>query len=256
MPPKSLGDTLYVAAIERGRRKVPRKKPGRVQIGEALTDNQLVRRVLAGETELFEIIVHRHSQRVYRAARAILREDDEATDVLQETYLRAYRNLKQFAGRAKFSTWLTKIAVYEARARARRSTARGGKTRESSATKAWNEPSTESDSERRVFVREMKTMIEAAIDDLPVPYRTVFVMRGVEEMSTADTAECLNLTQDAVKTRLRRARALLRKKLYASVGPTRREAFRFAGRRCERMWAEKILPAIRSGGRSRANSDR
>ena len=225
---------------------MPRKKPGRIRIGETLTDTQLVRRVLAGETALFEILVHRHSQQIYRAARAILRDDDEAADVLQETHLRAYRNLEQFAGRAKFSTWLTKIAVYEARARARRKAVRGGKFKDSAtAREFWNEPSTEPDSEKRVLVREMKTMIEAAIDALPPPYRTVFVMRTVEELSTADTAACLNLTEDAVKTRLRRARALLRKKLYAAVGPMRREAFRFAGRRCQRMWAERILPAIR-----------
>jgi RNA polymerase sigma-70 factor, ECF subfamily len=91
-------------------------------------------------------------------------------------------------------------------------------------------------------------MMEAAIDPLPDLYRTVFVMRGVEEMSTAETAESLNLSEDAVKTRLRRARALLRKKLCASVGPMRREAFRFDGLRCVRMWTEKILPAVRRSG--------
>src|SRR5437868_295780 len=99
---------------------MPPRKPARAAIGESLTDGQLVRRVLAGETALFEIIVHRHSQRLYRTARAILRDDDEAADVVQETYLRAYRNLKQFAGRARFSTWLTRIAIHEARARIRR----------------------------------------------------------------------------------------------------------------------------------------
>lgn len=99
-------------------------------------------------------------------------------------------------------------------------------------------------------------MMEAAIDSLPELYRAVLVMRGVEEMSTVDTAACLSLSEDAVKTRLRRARALLRKKLYASVSPMRREAFRFAGRRCERMWVERILPALRSVGRPGADSSR
>ena len=231
---------------------MPRQKPIRVPIGESLTNNQLVQRVLAGEAGLFEILVHRHSQLLYRAARAILRNDDEAADVVQETYLRAYRNLKQFAGRAKFSTWLTKIAIYEARARARKSGARGEKRGPSAATKAFRDQlTTEPDAEKRVLVREVKMMLEAAIDALPDLYRTVFVMRGVEELSTADTAECLNLSEDVVKTRLRRARALLRKKLYASVGPMRREAFRFAGERCRQMWAEQIFPAIRSFGRSK-----
>src|ERR1700674_2419350 len=103
------------------------RKPGQVQIGDSLTDDQLVRRILAGEAALCEILVHRHSQRVYRAARSILRDDDEAADVVQQPYLRAFRNLKQFAGQAKFSTWLIKIAIYEARARARKSRARGDK---------------------------------------------------------------------------------------------------------------------------------
>jgi RNA polymerase sigma-70 factor, ECF subfamily len=228
---------------------MPGRKAGQVRIREALTDNQLVRRVLAGEVALFEILAHRHSQRVYRAARAILRFDDEAADVVQETYLRAYRNLKQFGGQAKFSTWLIKIAIYEARARKRKGRTRGRELQATAvAIAAWNEPNPD-DPEKLALVGEVRTILEAAIDTLPDLYRTVFVMRGVEEMSTADTAECLNLSEDAVKTRLRRARALLRKKLYAAVGPMRREAFRFAGKRCQRMWKERIFPWIRSGER-------
>ena len=233
------------------------RKPGQVQIGDALTDNQLVLRVLAGEAALFEILVHRHSQRVYRAARSILRDDDEAADVVQETYLRAFRNLKQFAGQAKFSTWLIKIAIYEASARTRKSRARGDKLKGLTAAKAPSDLlATEPDAEKRVLAREVKAILEAAIDTLPDLYRAVFVMRGVEEMSTAETAECLNLSEDVVKTRLRRARALLREKLYASVGPMRREAFRFAGRKCKRMWVEKISPAIRAIGRPGADPPR
>lgn len=117
------------------------KKPGQAQINETLTDNRLVRRVLSGEAELFEILVHRHSQRVYRATRAILRSDDEAVDVVQETYLRAYRNLKQFSGRAKFSTWLAKIAIYEALARQRKRRFRGDDLEATSvAIAGWNQP--------------------------------------------------------------------------------------------------------------------
>lgn len=231
---------------------MPRKKPLRVRIGVVLTDTQLVRRVLAGDTALFEVLVHRHSQRIYRAARAILRDDAEAADVVQESHLRAYRGLKQFAGRAKFSTWLTKIAVYEARARARRARTRG----ELRGPKAWkaarDEPARDFNPEKGVMVGEVKTILEAAIDALPDLYRTVFVMREVEEMSTAETAECLNLSEDAVKTRLRRARLLLRKKLQASVGSKGPEAFQFAGRRCLRMWEEKILPALKLGAQPRA----
>jgi RNA polymerase sigma-70 factor, ECF subfamily len=213
---------------------------------ETLSEREIVSRVLAGETALFENLVHPHSQRVYRAARVILRDDSEAADVVQESFLRAYRNLKQFAGRARFSTWLTKIAVHEARARSRRSRARGERVPSAARRDARDEPATGPDPEKRVMVQEAKTILEAAIDALPDLYRAVFVMRVLEEMSTAETAECLNLTEDAVKTRLLRARALLRKTLYASAGPMRREAFRFDGARCVRMWEKKILPAIGS----------
>ena len=231
---------------------MPRKKPVRVELADVLPDNQLVRQVLAGNSACFEVLVHRHSQRVYRAARAILRDDDEAADVVQETFVRAYRNLGQFAGRAKFSTWLTKIGVYEARARRRKSRARAVTGRDPiDAKESRNDPDSGLDPERGVQVREVGALIEAAVEDLPDLYRTVFVMRMVEEMSTADTAEALNLSQDAVKTRLQRARALLRGKLHAAVGPLGREAFRFAGERCQRMWREKILPATTVLGRPR-----
>lgn len=224
---------------------MPRKRPLRVELSDFLPDNQLVRRILEGETGLFEILVHRHSQRVYRAARAILGDDEEAADVTQETFVRAYRKLGQFAGRARFSTWLTKISVYEARARRRRSRTRLTEAREPRVGKGGaREEDTRFDPERAVLVREVRRLLEAAIEDLPDLYRPVFVMRVVEEMSTSETAEVLNLSQDAVKTRLLRARALLRAKLHAAVGPLGREAFRFAGPRCQRMWLEKIRPAI------------
>jgi RNA polymerase sigma-70 factor (ECF subfamily) len=234
-----------------------RVRPPRTQVGEALTDAQLVRRVLDGETALFEVLVHRHSQRLYRAARAILKDDDEAADVVQESFLRAYRHLNQFGGRAKFSTWLTKIAVHEARARARRTRARAVKPRDSAARRESREqPTSEPDPESRTFVQEMKTVLEAAIDALPDLYRAVFVMREIEEMSTAETAECLNLTEDVVKTRLRRARGLLRKKIYSSIGRVGPETFQFAGERCARMWAQKIRPAIEQEARRPAHPNR
>ena len=226
-------------------REKRRRKVAKNPEDETLSEKEIVSRVLAGETALFEKLVHPHSQRVYRAARAILRDDSEAADVVQESFLRAYRNLKQFAGRARFSTWLTKIAVHEARARSRRSQARGERLPSDARNGARDEPATGPDPEKQVMVQEAKTILEAAIDDLPDLYRAVFVMRVLEEMSTAETAECLNLTEDAVKTRLLRARALLRKK----VGPMTGEPFQFAGRRCVRMWEERILPAIRSVGR-------
>jgi RNA polymerase sigma-70 factor (ECF subfamily) len=223
---------------------MPGRKSVRAEPSESLPDNQLVRRVLAGEAALFETLVHRHSRRVYRAARAILGDDEEAADVVQETFVRAYRKLGQFAARAKFSTWLTKIGVHEARARRRRSRAPAVNARELARTNPANKPDAAPDPERRTLVREMRALLEAAIEDLPPHYRTVFVMRVVEEANTAETADVLNLSPDVVKTRLRRARALLREKLRAAVGPLGREVFPFAGERCQRMWERGIRPAI------------
>lgn len=213
------------------------KKLSRKPRGESLPDKEVVRRVLAGEAALFELLFRRHSQRVYRVARAILRDDGEAQDLVQEAYLRAYKHLDQFAGRAKFSTWLTRIAIHEARARLRGGSVR----REKEATAAHEGSAIErdvtptADPERRAFENEVKTILEAAVDALPTRYRTVFMMREIEAMSTAETADSLNLSRDTVKTRLHRARALLRKQLDASVGAIGARAFRFGGSRCDRM---------------------
>jgi RNA polymerase sigma-70 factor (ECF subfamily) len=214
-----------------------------MQKDEALSDKGIVRRVRAGETRLFELLFRRHRQRVYRVARAILRDDAEAADVVQEAYLRAYTHLDQFAGRAAFSTWLTKIAIYlawnRARLRGRQLEKRAVPAGEESA--AEGEIATGSDPEKQAYGKEVKTILEIATDALPDRYRSVFMMREIEEMSTAETAECLNLSQDIVKTRLHRARALLREKLHSSVGPQGAEAFRFGGSSCQRMWASLFL---------------
>jgi RNA polymerase sigma-70 factor (ECF subfamily) len=213
---------------------------------EALSEDEIVRRVLAGETELFEDLFHRNSQRVYRAARAIVRNDSDAVDILQESYLRAFRNLNQFEGRAKFSTWLTQITIHEARAHTLRSRARGERREAADPNAVCDLPCMEADPEEQASTQEAKAILEAAIEALPELYRTVFVMRVVEGSTTAETAECLSLSEDVVKTRLLRARALLRKGLRDSLGPMAREAFGFGGERCKRMWLERVFPAIQS----------
>lgn len=218
------------------------KLPKQKRKGETLSDDEVVRRVRAGETRLLELLFRRHGQRVYRIARAIVRDDAEAADVVQETHLRAFNHLDQFAGRAKFSTWLAKIAVHAARERSRRHTSR--ETMDSVSAdgrKPRGEPAAPAaDPEQEAFGKEVKAIVEAAIDVLPDRYRTVFMLREIEEMSTAETADCLNLSRDAVKTRLHRARLLLQEKLYASVGSMGADAFRFAGARCDRMIATLV----------------
>lgn len=207
---------------------------------KTLSDEDVVQRVLAGESALFEVVMRRYNQRLYRVARAILRNDGEAEDVMQAAYVDAYSHLGQFEGRAKFSTWLTKIAVYEALARVRR------RARESSGTRRWNEEGEEGDPmsgiqsegpnpEQQASQGELRTLLESAIECLPAPYRSVVMLRDVEGMSTAETAECLSLREDAVKTRLHRARTLLRKELYERAGVTAPIAFSFHLTRCDRV---------------------
>lgn len=202
-----------------------------------LADEEVVAQVRAGNAALFEILMRRHNQRVYRAARAILGNDTEAEDVMQEAYVRAFTHLDQFEHRAKFSTWLTKIAVHEALARVRKS-------------KRWESLDSEADTdfpvrpepmsnarnpEEQMFGAQMKTLLETSLDALPDKYRTVFVLREIEEMSTTETAEALGLTEEAVKTRLHRARAMLQTDLYARAGASTPDAFQFHLSRCDRV---------------------
>jgi RNA polymerase sigma-70 factor, ECF subfamily len=175
---------------------------------ETLTDEEIVARILGGEIELFELIMRRHNQRLYRAARAIVRDESEAEDVMQEAYVRAYVHLKQFAGKAKFSTWLTRIAVHEAlvRLRNRNRYDKPGPTLETSEDPMDRLPSAESTPEEHLQTRELGNVLEEAIESLPLGFRTVFVLRAVEEMNTSEVAECLDLSEENVKVRLHRAR--------------------------------------------------
>jgi RNA polymerase sigma-70 factor (ECF subfamily) len=191
-----------------------------------LADEEIVTRVLDGETALFELIVRRYNQRLFRATRAILRDDNAAEDAMQEAYLRAFAKLDQFAGDAKFSTWLTKIAVYEALGRLRRA---------KSEEELPETMDTSDNPERTAYGRELQTAIEKAVDTLPPLYRSVFVMREVEEMSVAETADCLGITEESVKTRMHRARALLRDRLERAIGKASTQAFSYLGHRCDRM---------------------
>jgi RNA polymerase sigma-70 factor (ECF subfamily) len=204
---------------------------------EPLSDEEVVTRVLAGETGMFEIVMRRHNQRLYRVARAILRNDGEAEDVMQDAYVRAYEHLDQFAGRAKFSTWLTSIAVHEALARQHR----GNRYQElEPMSEREGDPmdrfaSSAPDPEQQASNSEIRSLLEEAVEKLPDPYRTIFMLRDIEEMSTTDAADVLEITEENVKVRLHRARALLRKSLYASAGKERKEAFNFHAVRCDRV---------------------
>jgi RNA polymerase sigma-70 factor (ECF subfamily) len=203
----------------------------------ALSDEDVVARVLQGQTALYEVLMRRHNERLYRAARAILRDEREAEDVMQQAYVSAYANLRQFDRRAKFSTWLTKIAVHEAFARLRKRRRLEPIASESSETDAFMPISTEADPERQAFARELGALIEHAVDELGDGYREVFVLREIEEMSTLETAQVLGVSEDVVKTRLSRAKAMLRSDLLARAGLAAPTAFPFHNARCDRVVA-------------------
>jgi RNA polymerase sigma-70 factor (ECF subfamily) len=205
----------------------------------ALSDEEVVRRVKAGDAPLFEVLMRRYNQRLYRVARAILRDDAEAEDVMQHAYVEGYLHIGQFAGRAAFSTWLTKIAVYEALARVRR---RGRELLvdplpETGEDAMCTLKSARPDPEQQALSGEARTLLEASIDALPAAYRSVFVLREVEGLSTAETAECLDVSEEVVKTRLHRARARLREELLARAGVAASTAFSFHLSRCDRVVA-------------------
>lgn len=204
---------------------------------EALADEEVVRRVRLGEPALFEILVRRYNRRLYRVARSILRDEAEAEDVMQQAYVNAYLHLGQFAERARFATWLTRIAVHEALARARR---RGRAmevelpdTDEAADALRSARPSPE----QEALAGELRRVLEGALDALPRAARTVFVLREVEGLSTAEAAACLGVSEDVVKTRLHRARASLRRELFERAGLVQRDAFAFHATRCDRVTA-------------------
>jgi RNA polymerase sigma-70 factor (ECF subfamily) len=200
------------------------------------SDEEICRRVAAGETALFEVLMRRHDQRVYRAVRALLRNEAEVEDVMQHAYVAAYAHLGEFSGEAKFSTWLVRIAINEALRRLRRASLFVGIERAASADEhARAAGPAEPDPEERLASREVARMLEAAVDELHENYRTVFMLREVEGMTTAETAEALSVSEDVVKTRLSRAKAMVRRQLYRLAGREAPEMFAFQAPRCDRV---------------------
>jgi RNA polymerase sigma-70 factor (ECF subfamily) len=204
---------------------------------EALSDEEVVRRVRAGEPALFEVLMRRYNQRIYRTARAIVRDEAEAEDVMQQAYVNAYAHLDQFAERARFATWLTRIATYEALARIRRRSRLTEIETMGESAEAGLLTDRGPNPERQAFLGELRRTLEGGVDALPEAYRSVFVLRDVEGLSTAETAESLGLSEDVVKTRLVRARAQLRHRVAEEIGRGARDLFAFAAPRCDRVVA-------------------
>lgn len=197
-------------------------------VGAGITDEEAVQRVLAGETRVYEVLMRRYNQRLYRVAYSILGNDAEAEDVMQEAYVRAFHKLSTFAGASKFSTWLTKIAVYEALAR-RRMRGRLEELEPETESK-WSEMK---NPEQQAYNLELKELLERAISALPEGFRSVFMLRAVEGLSVAESADCLGVTEDTVKTRLHRARLMLRSDIEQHTGIAAAQTFSFHLSRCD-----------------------
>jgi RNA polymerase sigma-70 factor (ECF subfamily) len=209
-----------------------------------LSDEEVVARVLDGDTSLFEILMRRYNQRLFRVARGILTDDTEAEDVAQEAWLRAFRELAGFRGEARFATWLTRIACHEALARANKRRRLVPINGGGDGGGEPPEPPAETPGpEREVASRELQALLQEAVEVLPDPLRTVFCLREIELLSTEETAEALGLTVENVRVRLHRAKRSLRQTLDERIGREVRQLYLFDGARCDRM-VERFFAAL------------
>ena len=211
-------------------------------------DAELVQRARGRNEAAIRVIMQSNNRRLYRLARGILRNDSEAEDVVQETYVRAFTHLDSFRGDSSLATWLARIAMNEALGRLRRqrpgvewTSLPPGVLEAQIIQFPLSSPS--EDPEKSMAQREIQHVVEHAIDDLPEAFRIVFITRVIEGMNVEETAEILGLKPETVKTRLHRARTMLRDSVEKKIGPVVMEAFPFAGKRCERL-TEAVLKRL------------
>lgn len=200
-----------------------------------LADEAIVRQVLDGDVASFEVIMRRYNQRIFRVVRSILDDNHEAEDVLQDAYVRAFEHLDQFEWRSKFSTWLTRIAVYEATARRHRRRRLELIDMSDPENSHMLSLSDDRDAQDQASNRELGMILHRAVDNLPCELRTVLTLRLVEGLDTEETAECLGLTTANVKVRLHRARTLVQQEFDQHVGMEIRQLYQFDGERCNRI---------------------
>jgi RNA polymerase sigma-70 factor (ECF subfamily) len=206
-----------------------------------LPDADLSTRIAAGDQPAFEALMRRYNSRLFRTARAIVKDDADAEDVLQDAYLHAYRHIGEFRGDSQLATWLTRIVINQALGRLRKQKRdRVVVPFPDSRDDADKSPVSFADDKaelppRATLRAEIRRLLERQIDELPVAFRTVFIMRDVQDMSVQETAECLSIPPATVRTRLFRARALLREALARDIDAATIDVFGFAGDRCDRI---------------------
>lgn len=208
------------------------------------SDADLARRIVEGDQHAFELLMRRHNRPLYRTARSILKDDAEAEDALQDAYLQAYRAMDRYRGESSLSTWLTRIVVNEAIARSRKTNRRaeiirldGDNGPEITDMGADMDDTTTEQPEQAAIRAQARSLLERKIDALPDTFRTVFVLRAVEEMSVEETATCLGIPDATVRTRFFRARSMLRESLSREFDMAIDGVFGFDGARCDRIVA-------------------
>jgi len=219
------------------------------------TDTELLERARNGDAAALRTLIRRHDKYLYRVVRSVLGDDNEAEDAIQETFIRAFRGLENFRGDASIRTWLTRIALNEAvrRRRRQRSTvdlgelqAREDRDQQRTSAPAWLAP--DSDPERSAARSQLRQVLERAIDGLPAPFRIVLILRDVEEASVQQTAKLLGIRPETVRTRLHRARRLLRQNLGAEFASALKDVFPFERPRCDALVSRVIEQLKRGGG--------
>ena len=221
------------------------------RISAARNDTELVEQAQRGDELAFRTIMERHNRRLYRVARTVLKDESEAEDAVQEAYLRAFSALSTFRGEASLATWLTRIVLNEALGRKRKQRPmlplddiqEGG-----AQIIRFPNMNPEIDPERSAAQSQIRTLIEKSIDALPDSFRIVFVLRDVEELSIEETAAFLGVRPETIKTRLHRARRLLREQLTEQLASTLKDSFPVAGARCARI-SDSVISRLRSAGR-------
>ena len=222
-----------------------------VAAASILADEEIVKRVRRGEPALFEVLMRRHNRRLYRVARAVVKDEQEVEDVMQQAYINAFTHLHQFEERSQFSTWLTRITLNEAfgrRRKMRRAASMAGAPSnidENPGEIMDSITSAQPDPERQAYAQELRSVLEEAVDALPETYRTVFMLRDIEGLSTSEAGEGLGLGEEAVKTRLHRARAMIRRTVTSRIGMVTAGAFEFHAPRCDRVVAAVLARIAR-----------
>ncbi|MEM5383514.1 RNA polymerase sigma factor [Paraburkholderia phymatum] len=232
-------------------RTKPQTKPQTNPLSD--DDADIVRRIVAGERTAFELLMRRYNRRLYRLARATLRNDAEAEDALQDAYLNAYRAIAQFRGDAQLFTWLSRLVLNECFARMRRDARRQNllpmlhdcpDDEQMSTDMHTMNAHHESAPDHAAARAEMRALLERKLDALPASFRTVFMLRSVEEMSVEETAQCLDIPEATVRSRHFRAKVLLRESLAEEVEKIGPEIFEFGGAHCDRIVAT-VLERLR-----------